>query len=293
METLHELCREQDGLFGKYEALQGFGIGVHPNNRSQIVVVGNRSSGKSSVLEAISGLPFPVKGGGCTPFAIELFIRKFSVSSVKIKLNPGGIGPEFDIPFDSETFGREDLPMIIQKAACELAQMQIANATACQVLDATLRIDISGPSLPNIKLVDLPGLCYNRAGAGPPHTPKLSLNIAERYLKQNNSIVLAVLDAARPVRVQSALALAKFHDPDRERIMGIITKPDAVALSADELDYVRFAQNEITSEPHLKLGWHVVRNRNEQEIGDGSSGSPKTSDDERDEVEKHFLESGV
>lgn len=42
----------------------------------QIVVCGDQFSGKSSVLEAISGISFPVKDNLCTRFATEVILRR-------------------------------------------------------------------------------------------------------------------------------------------------------------------------------------------------------------------------
>jgi energy-coupling factor transporter ATP-binding protein EcfA2 len=42
----------------------------------EIVVCGEQSSGKSSVLEAISGVMFPSKDSLCTRFATELILRR-------------------------------------------------------------------------------------------------------------------------------------------------------------------------------------------------------------------------
>ncbi|MBE3042786.1 dynamin family protein, partial [Candidatus Bathyarchaeota archaeon] len=48
----------------------------------QIVVCGDQSSGKSSVLEAISGMAFPAKDNLCTRFATEVILRRASTSAV-------------------------------------------------------------------------------------------------------------------------------------------------------------------------------------------------------------------
>jgi interferon-induced GTP-binding protein Mx1 len=44
--------------------------------RLQIVVVGDQSSGKSSVLEAISGIPFPRGSGLCTRCPIRTIMKR-------------------------------------------------------------------------------------------------------------------------------------------------------------------------------------------------------------------------
>ena len=41
----------------------------------QLVVCGDQSAGKSSVLEGITGLPFPRQDGVCTKFATEIILQ--------------------------------------------------------------------------------------------------------------------------------------------------------------------------------------------------------------------------
>jgi hypothetical protein len=43
----------------------------HEFSLPQLVVCGEQSAGKSSVLEAISGIPFPRKGSQCTRFVTQ------------------------------------------------------------------------------------------------------------------------------------------------------------------------------------------------------------------------------
>jgi AAA15 family ATPase/GTPase len=56
------------------------------------VVVGDQNSGKSSVLQAITEVSFPVKDGTCTRFPIQISFRQTSASSkypVKATIVPG------------------------------------------------------------------------------------------------------------------------------------------------------------------------------------------------------------
>ena len=50
----------------------------------QLIVCGDQSSGKSSLLEAISGVPFPRKDNLCTRFATEVILRRAVESEIKV-----------------------------------------------------------------------------------------------------------------------------------------------------------------------------------------------------------------
>lgn len=53
----------------------------------RLVVVGDQSSGKSSVLEAIMDFPFPRKSGLCTRFATNIILRRSDITSVSISIS--------------------------------------------------------------------------------------------------------------------------------------------------------------------------------------------------------------
>lgn len=56
----------------------------------QLVVVGDQSSGKSSVLAGLTKLPFPRDSGLCTRFATQIIFRRSNVESIKVSIIPGG-----------------------------------------------------------------------------------------------------------------------------------------------------------------------------------------------------------
>ncbi len=55
---------------------------------SQLVVVGDQSSGKSSVLEGLADLPFPRDNGLCTRFATQITFRRAEKSSITVSIIP-------------------------------------------------------------------------------------------------------------------------------------------------------------------------------------------------------------
>ena len=52
------------------------------------MVVGDQSSGKSSVLEGLTGLPFPRDSTLCTRFATQIILRRAETESVSISIIP-------------------------------------------------------------------------------------------------------------------------------------------------------------------------------------------------------------
>jgi hypothetical protein len=57
----------------------------------QLVVVGDQSSGKSSLLEALTGLSFPIASDLCTRYATQIVLRrsKLEDAGAKISIIPG------------------------------------------------------------------------------------------------------------------------------------------------------------------------------------------------------------
>jgi len=64
-------------LLNDIDKLRSYGISQYVN-LPQLIVCGDQSSGKSSVLDAISGIPFPTKDNLCTRFATDM--HRLSIS---------------------------------------------------------------------------------------------------------------------------------------------------------------------------------------------------------------------
>jgi ABC-type molybdenum transport system ATPase subunit/photorepair protein PhrA len=62
-------------LLGKIDKLFACNVGEYIN-LPQLVVVGDQSSGKSSVLEGLTKLKFPRNSGLCTRFATQIIFRR-------------------------------------------------------------------------------------------------------------------------------------------------------------------------------------------------------------------------
>lgn len=67
----------------------------------QLVVCGDQSAGKSSVLEGITGIPFPRQDGLCTRFPTEIILRHAGGSEATVKIaatiRPHGSRPQKEL----------------------------------------------------------------------------------------------------------------------------------------------------------------------------------------------------
>ncbi|KAF2467968.1 uncharacterized protein BDR25DRAFT_180592, partial [Lindgomyces ingoldianus] len=77
-------------ILGIIDKLRELGISENVS-LPQLVVVGDQSSGKSSLLEGLTGLSFPVASELCTRFATQIVLRRAPVeeAEVRITIIPG------------------------------------------------------------------------------------------------------------------------------------------------------------------------------------------------------------
>ncbi|KAL5115144.1 hypothetical protein ACEQ8H_006980 [Pleosporales sp. CAS-2024a] len=253
----------------------------------EIIVCGEQSSGKSSVLEAVSGVKFPSKDNLCTRFATELILRRGPVAPVKISIGPSPLETHrseddlarlrtFHVSVSSENLYLDE---IIESAKAAMG----INDTDKVFSSDILRLELSGPEQPHLTLVDLLGLFQASSRSQSEADSHTVTSLVRWYMKRTRSIILAVVSAKSDFNNQSITALSRKIDPKGERTLGLITKPDTLDEGSDtERFYLEMAQNK---DVKFRLGWHVLRNRD--------YAARDTSADERDEVEASFFRNGV
>lgn len=282
-EVLDDLCsQERLNLLDSIDSLRSQGID-HYVSLPQIIVCGDQSSGKSSVLEAISGVAFPVKSNLCTRFPIELVLRRTSHVGARVSIVPhhSRIEAEKDalLGFHEKLDNLEGLATLIDSAKVAMGISKHGKAFAKDLL----RIEISGPDRPHLTIVDLPGLIHSQTKNQTASDVQLIQEVVESYMKEPRSIILAVISAKNDFANQIVLKLARTADPAGKRTLGVITKPDTLhSGSESEALFVSLARNQ---EVEFRLGWHILRNQ------DGEAGH--TTIDQRDALEKEFFEQGV
>ncbi|KAL7916618.1 hypothetical protein GGI35DRAFT_473886 [Trichoderma velutinum] len=262
-------------------SLAGVGIVDLP----QIIVVGDQCSGKSSVLEAISRVHFPVSDGICTRFPTELVLRRALMESTDLRIRYANgadtaASSSTRTPFHESGFQRSELPDIINKAK---EHMGLADGKTTSFSKHVLRVEISGPDIPSLTLVDLPGIFHSGSSSQPQEWKAVVDEMVENYMRQKNSIILMVVSADISLSKHAILDMALQHDTARERTIGVITKVDLCPGSNLEDEYLRLARGQEPSH-QLRLGWHVLRNRGPKEA--------EVDFDQRDVEEEKFLKAG-
>ncbi|OTB00476.1 hypothetical protein M426DRAFT_324256 [Hypoxylon sp. CI-4A] len=255
-ESLNALCsKDQLELLDAIDHLRLQGIESYIS-LPQIIVCGDQSSGKSSVLEAISGVPFPVKSNLCTCFPTELILRRSTDTGVTISIIPESKKSTKDglQKFREELDGFEGFPELIEKAKVAMG----ISASGKAFSKDRLRVEISGPDRPHLTIIDMPGLIHSETKSQTAADVKLVREVVKTYMKQPRTIILAVVSAKNDFANQVVLNLAQTLDKHGTRTMGVITKPDTlVPGSGSERLYVSLAKNK---EVKFDLGWHVLKN---------------------------------
>lgn len=121
----------------------------------QLVVCGDQSSGKSSVLEAITEIPFPRNENLCTRFATEIVLRNHDTASVTTKITPDKHRPAGEQSV-LESFQRSisdlsELPTLINEATIKMGLEQSDHHVSTRAFARdVLSIEICGPGRPQL-----------------------------------------------------------------------------------------------------------------------------------------------
>ena len=286
VDTLDQLqTPQQVELLDKIDELRNQGLGHHGISLPQLIVCGDQSSGKSSLLEGLTRLRFPTKEGLCTTFATEVVLRKETSVEISCTITPGKSRSQAErrelAKFKHTFSSREDFsfPEVLDKAKEQMAQGTKANRGP--FFEDVLRVKYSGPDLPSLTIVDLPGIIETQLEGG--SGAERVVDLVTSYMRDEKSIILAVVPACYDPEIQKVFKYLKEFDPKGSRTLGIITKPDMIERGGDnEKELMRLAKNE---KYPLQHRWHAVRNR--------SFATREQTDAERDETEKRFFSEGI
>ena len=161
----------------------------------QIVVCGDQSSGKSSVLEAVTEIPLPRKENLCTGFATEISLRRDSVDSITCKINPGE-----STGVDPWTAAKKKARNPMKKPACMTRQQAIKWASHIQER-------IRGRELPGVFNPMIIGYIFQEQSVRWEEIARKHINIVADTCKR---FVLRVLNSIGTTEVREKLTTSKI-----------------------------------------------------------------------------------
>ena len=257
----------------------------------QLVIYGDQSAGKSSVLEALTEISFPRNDKLCTRFATEIILCRATTESLNIKVIPGPNRSKNDQSairaFSASILDFSELPRIMAEA---MRVMGIQDLTSEDVqgpvfAEDVLSVEIQGPKRPQLTLVDLPGLIQSKTKSTSSTDIEVVRGITQRYIAQPRTVCLAVVSATNDHANQPILDRVRDVDPEGKRALGIITKADSddVVDSPERVKtFMELARNQ---DIFFDLGWHMLRNRRPKEKND--------SLEQRNPNERRFFQESV
>uniref|UniRef100_A0A8C7EL31 Interferon-induced GTP-binding protein Mx2 n=1 Tax=Neovison vison TaxID=452646 RepID=A0A8C7EL31_NEOVI len=125
-----------------------------------------------------------------------------------------------------------------------------------------ISVDITSPEVPDLTLIDLPGITRVPVGNQPQDIGLQIKALIKKYIQRQETINLVVVPCNVDIATTEALSMAQEVDPRGDRTIGVLTKPDLVDKGA-EPTVMKVAQN-LTY--HLQKGYMMVRCRGQEEI---------------------------
>ena len=208
-----------------------------------IVVVGDQSSGKSSVLESLAGISLPRGQGICT--RVPLIMRLQHHTSLI---------PEMFLEFNGKTTQTDEANVADD---INIATEEIAGSGK-GISDAPLTLVIRKNGVPDLTMVDLPGITRVPVHGQPDNIYEQIAGIVMQYIQPEESIILNVLPASVDFTTCESIRMSRQVDKTGEMTLAVVTKADKAPEGLLE---------KVTADDvNIGLGYVCVRNR----IGDES-----------------------
>ena len=193
----------------------------------EIAVMGDTSTGKSSVLSAISGIQFPsaVKITTRCPTRVRMYrCNESKPTKVDIKW----ISPDVAAAEKKKwsALYLDDSSKITD--AIKNAQNFILKLSKRAIARDTIEVHLFGPDLEDITLIDLPGFVRTAADYDDTSIIADIDALIQEYLNRERCIIMPVVDLTYNWRNSSILNQARQVDPEGLRTIPILTKPDLV-----------------------------------------------------------------
>ncbi|KAI1822810.1 interferon-induced GTP-binding protein Mx2 [Xylaria intraflava] len=217
----------------------------------QLVVVGDQSSGKSSVLENLTGFAFPRDAELCTRYATQITCRREAVESITVTIMASP-----DAAPDEHTRRKASLRY---SGTIANKKMSPSGFPLPAFSEHMLKIEKQGPNEEHFTVIDVPGI-FRRETEGVTTEGDIQLvrNMVKKYMQDSRTIILAIIPSNVDPATQEILKLAKKFDTNMTRTMAVLTKPD---LAIEQITQKIAIDHVLGQRGDLTLGYYIVKNR--------------------------------
>ena len=261
----------------------------------RLLFVGKQSAGKSSLVEALTGIALPRAHRTCTRCPIEVVTTKKGLKkdlqTVMCEISLRVVSSENSVVVVHpvccvEVTEDVDVATLIQDAQTQLLGMNDDGLGQQLFTKNAVIVQISGPNCEDLALVDLPGLIQSQEEKENEVYIERVEGLVREYMEKENTVIVQCIASDEDVENQKIFTLARNADPEGLRTIGVLTKPDKIEKGTED-DIVAILSGKTYN---LAKGFFVVRNPNKEEL-DSLRSSKSTTYGKGREIETKFFES--
>eukprot|EP00398_MALV-I-01_sp_L67-1_P000395 gene395-835_t len=255
----------------------------------RIAIIGKQSSGKSSVIEALTNISLPRNSGTCTRCPIEVSTSKTDQEwhcTIQLRFSRDKNEKPLKTPLniDFKTLSDPDeVADAISKAQTTLlrgtekvnddstedilAECHGDGPLECSFSTNVVVVSIRGKDEEDLMLTDLPGLIQATDKEEDKKYIAIIKEMCVKYVKPANTIILQCFTCSDDMNNQEVRQLAREVDKEGKRTIAVLTKPDLIQ-QGEQHEWLKIMQNQKFK---IDFGYYIVKNRTPQELKEGSS----------------------